>query len=83
MLVNRMNNNLNKVLETSKFAVEKAKHVKFNYDKVDALVEELLQFYNVHYLTKVPYDIYRMSTKDIINFLLIYDSIDFSFWSQS
>ena len=60
---------LDKVLETSKFVVDNAKHVKINYD-------------NVHYLTKVPYGVYDMSTRDIINFLLIYDSIDFSFWGN-
>ena len=71
---------LDKVLETSKFVVDNAKHVKINYDKANELIDELLKFDNVHYLTKVPYGVYDMSTRDIINFLLIYDSIDFSFW---
>ncbi len=70
---------LDKVLETSKFVVDNAKHVKINYDKANELIDELLKFDNVHYLTKVPYGVYDMSTRDIINFLLIYDSIDFSF----
>ena len=73
---------LNKVLETSRFVVDNAKHVKINYDKANQLIDELLKFDNVHYLTKVPYDVYDMSTKDIVNFLLIYDSIDFSFWGN-
>ncbi len=30
----------------------------------------------------MPYGIYDMSTKDIVNFLLIYDAIDFSFWGN-
>lgn len=71
-----------KVLETSKFVVDNAKHVKINYDKANELIDELLKFDNVHYLTKVPYGVYDMSTRDIINFLLIYDSIDFSFWGN-
>lgn len=73
---------LDKILETSRFVVNNAKHVKINYEKVNALTEELLKFNNVHYLTKVPYEIYDMDTKDIINFLLIYDAIDFSFWGN-
>ena len=73
---------LDKVLETSKFVVDKAKHVKINYHKANELIDELLKFDNVHYLTKVPYGVYDMSTRDIINFLLIYDSIDFSFWGN-
>jgi len=71
---------LNKILESSRFVVDNAKYVKINYDKANLLIEELLRFDNVHYLTKVPYGIYDMRTRDIVNFLLIYDSIDFSFW---
>lgn len=77
-----MNNKLNEILETSKFVVNNAKHVKINYDKVDVLIDELLKFNNVHYLTKLPYAVYEMSTKDLVNFLLVYDSIDFSFWGN-
>ena len=66
---------LDKVLETSKFVADNAKHVKINYDKANELIDELLKFDNVHYLTKVPYGVYDMSTRDIINFLLIYDSL--------
>ncbi len=73
---------LNKVLETSKYVVDNAVHVKINYDKANELINELLDFDNVHYLTKVSYPIYDMSTKDIVNFLLIYDSINFSFWGN-
>ena len=73
---------LNKVLKTNRFVVDNAKHVKINYDKANELIDELLKFDNVHYLTKVPYSVYDMNTIDIINFLLIYDSIDFSFWGN-
>ncbi len=73
---------LNEVLETSKFVVDNAKHVKINYDKARELIDELLNFDNVHYLAKVPYPVYDMSTRDLVNFLLIYDSIDFSFWGD-
>lgn len=73
---------LDKVLETNKFVVDNAKHVRINYDKATQLIDELLNFENVHYLTKVPYDVYNMNTRDIINFLLIYDAIDFSFWGN-
>lgn len=73
---------LDKVLETCQFVVDNTKHVRINYDKANELISELLDFDNVHYLIKVPYDIYGMSTKDIVNFLLIYDAIDFSFWGN-
>lgn len=73
---------IEKVLQTCRFVVDNAKHVNINYNKANLLIDELLEFDNVHYLTKVPYGIYDMNTKDIVNFLLIYDSIDFSFWGN-
>ena len=73
---------LEKVIPKCKFVVDNAKHVKINYEKTSELIDELLKFDNVHYLTKVPYAVYEMDTRDIINFLLIYDSIDFSFWGN-
>lgn len=73
---------LSKVLESCKFVTDNAKHVKINYDKANEIINELLLFNNEHYLTKVPYPIYTMSTRNLVNFLLIYDSIDFSFWGN-
>lgn len=63
--------------------VDYVRHVKINYSKANDLIEELLKFEYIHYLVEVPYDIYHMSTKNVINFLLIYDSINFSFWGDS
>ena len=73
---------LDNVLDTCKYVVDNSKYVKINYNNIDSLIDELLAFNNVHYLTKVPYKVYDMSTQDIVNFLLIYDSIDFSFWGK-
>lgn len=73
---------LKKVLESCQYVVDNSTHVKINYDKAESLIEELLEFDNVHYLTKVPYPIYDMPVEDIINFLLIYDAIDYSFWGD-
>lgn len=77
-----MEDKLDKVLESCQYVANNAVHVKINYDKADELIEELLKFDNIHYLAKVPYDVYGMDIEDIINFLLIYDAIDFSFWGN-
>lgn len=73
---------LDKVLDTSKYVVENSKHVSIDYNNITNLIDELYNFNNVHYLSKVKYPIYDMDIKDLINFLLIYDSIDFSFWGN-
>lgn len=71
---------LDKVLDTSKYVVKTSKHVSIDYSNITNLIDELYNFNNVHYLSKVKYPIYDMDIKNLINFLLIYDSIDFSFW---
>lgn len=73
---------LNEVLNTCKYVEQNSKHVKINYEKINELIDELQNYTNVHYLKNVPYKVYDMDTKDIVNFLLIYDSIDFSFWGE-
>lgn len=73
---------LGKVLDSCQYVVENATHVKINYNKANDLIEDLLKFDNVPFLTKVPYDVYGMNIKEIVNFLLIYDAIDFSFWGN-
>lgn len=73
---------LEKVLETSKYVVDNAIYVRINFNKINLLTEELSSFNSSHFATKLPYDFQNMNTKEIINFLLIYDSIIFSFWGS-
>lgn len=73
---------LKEVLNSCEHVVNNSKHVKINYKNADKLIPELINFNNVHYLVKLPCDILNMNTKDIVNLLLIYDSINFSFWGN-
>ncbi len=73
---------LKKVLKSCDYVVNNSTHVKINNNKADGLIDELLLFDHSHYLIKSSYDVYSMYTKDIINFLLIYDSIYFSLWGN-
>lgn len=73
---------LNQILKSCEFVTSQAKHVRINYEAAKNLSSKLLDYNFIHNLTKIPYDIYAMPTRDIINFLLIYQSIDFSFWGN-
>lgn len=75
-------NMLESILHTSKYVVDNAKHVSINYDNIDKLISELDNYKSIHYLTNIGYDVYGMNTSDLVNFLLIYDAIDFSFWGN-
>ena len=58
---------LDKVLDTSKYVVKTSKHVSIDYGNITNLIDELYNFNNVHYLSKVKYPIYDMNIKDLIN----------------
>lgn len=73
---------LNKVLDSSEFVVDRAKHVGIDYDKISGLTADLSEFKYVHYLTKVRYPVYEMGIRNLVNFLLIFDAINFSFWGE-
>jgi hypothetical protein len=73
---------LNKIIESSKYVCEKAKYVSINYENINLLTNELLSMKNEHYFNKIPIRIIDKNIKDIVNFLLIYDAIDYSFWGK-
>lgn len=71
---------LKKVIDSCNYVVKNSKDVKINYDNIDHLIDELLVFNNKHYMLSNPFGIMDLDTKDLVNFLLLYDSIDFCFW---
>lgn len=74
---------LEEILKTCTYVTKNSKHVSINYEKIDDLIIQLKNYKSKrHYLMNMPYDIYKMDTDNLINLLLIYDSINFSFWGD-
>jgi len=73
---------LSEIINASKYSKNNAKDVKINYDKIQPLIDEIGNFKYQHYLTKNPFGIMNLSLEEIVNFLLVYDAIDFSFWGD-
>lgn len=71
---------LKRVIDSCNYVAENSKDVKINYDNIESLIDELLVFNNKHYMLSNPFGIMDLEIKDLINFLLLYDSIDFCFW---
>lgn len=75
----------NPILETTKFVVDHAKYVKINKNK---LIEFCKHFdhkdkENIrHWLNDAPFNINILDEKDRLNFLLIFNSISFSYWGN-
>jgi hypothetical protein len=73
---------LEQILKDCKFVSDNSESVKINYSKIEPLIEELNEFSNQQYLITNPFGIMELDDEQIINFMLLYDAIDFSFWGN-
>ena len=76
-------NKLEEVLDTCSYVYENSKHVRIDINKVKVLAKDnRFNEKTAHWLSSNPYGILDLDVEDIINFLVIYDSIDCSFWGD-
>ncbi len=73
---------LNKIIESCKYVSKNSKSVKINKTKIDEFVKTINKVKQKHWLSFSPYDLLDLPVETIINFLLVYESIDFSFWGS-
>lgn len=75
------NNPFLKIIETCHFVCTNAKHVQINYDKLDKLLEEEISC-GKYWGESNLFHFMDLDISTIINFLLLYQSIGFSFWGD-
>ncbi|MFV0250202.1 MAG: queuosine salvage family protein [Bacilli bacterium] len=73
---------LDKILSSCKYVVDNAKDVTINYSKIDELIKSTKDIDNSHWLYNSPFGILDFDVKDIVNFLLVYHSVGFSYWGN-
>ena len=67
---------LKKVMNSCQFVYDNSHWVKINYEKIKELI---LPINNTHWLQNNPYGILNLDIDNLINFILVYHSIGFSF----
>lgn len=70
---------LKKVMNSCQFVYDNSHWVKINYEKIKELI---LPINNTHWLQNNPYGILNLDIENLINFILVYHSIGFSFWGN-
>lgn len=70
---------LDKITKSCRYVANNSKYVKINEDKLTEFISTMKDLKTVHWLNYVPYNILDLPVETIINFLLIYDSINFLF----
>ena len=73
---------LKEIIESCKYVVKKSENVKISEIKLNDFIDEMKNIECKHWLSSSPFGLLELPVETNINFLLIYESIDFSFWGD-
>ena len=73
---------LNKIKDSCKYVVENSQHVKIDYSKLDDFIANIDCNNLKNWLLYNPYNLLDLDIETLVNFLLVFESIDYSFWGQ-
>ena len=73
---------LEEIIKSCKYVSENSKSVQINEINLDNFIKEINNIETKHWLSFSPFNLLDLPVETIINFLLIYESIDFSFWGN-
>ena len=73
---------LDDVKNTCRFVMDSSEHVKINYHKIDEFIKTI-EFNNLkNWLMSNPYNLLDLDVEKIINLLLVFECICYSFWGN-
>lgn len=73
---------MNKILESTKYVVENSENVKINREKISEFCKNIDHTHVKHWLKEAPFKISNLNDIEKLNFLLIFNSISFSYWGE-
>lgn len=73
---------LENIIICCNYVSKNSKHVTIDEEKLNHFVENIKDIKMNHWLSSSPFGLLDLSDETIINFLLIYESINFSFWGE-
>lgn len=73
---------LEKIITSCKYVANNSKSVQINEKKIDEFINQIKEIKPKHWLSFSPYNLLELPVDTIINFLLVYEAIDFSFWGN-
>lgn len=73
---------LDKIIKSCKYVANNSKSVKINETNLERFIGKIKKVETEHWLAFSPYNLLDLPTETIINFLLVYEAIDFSFWGN-
>lgn len=73
---------LNKIKDTCQYVMNNSKYVKINYDILDKFIYDMEYKDLKNWLIYNPYNLLDLDIETIVNFLLVFEAIDYSFWGE-
>lgn len=73
---------LDKIKNSCKYVVENSEHIKIDYSKLDDFIANIDCNNLKNWLLYNPYNLLDLDIETLVNFLLVFESIDYSFWGQ-
>ena len=73
---------LDKIKNSCKYVVENSQHVKIDDSKLDDFIANIDCNNLKNWLLYNPYNLLDLDIETLVNFLLVFESIDYSFWGQ-
>lgn len=73
---------IEKIITSCEYVAANSKHVSINLDNLNQLVDSITDIKMEHWLASSPFGLLELPVETIVNFLLVYESIDFSFWGD-
>lgn len=73
---------LEKIKESCNYVAANSKYVSINYKRLDEYIKTIDCKKIKFWLSNNPYNLFDMEIDKIINFMLLFDSIDYCFWGQ-
>lgn len=71
-----------KIKNSTKYIIENSKYVSINYSKLDKFIKNIDCTNLKNWLLYNPYNLLELNVEKIINFLLFFEAIDYSFWGE-
>ncbi len=73
---------LNKIHESCAYVMNNSEYVKINYDKLNDFISNMEIKESKYWLNGNPYNMFDLGIEKIVNMLLVFEAIDFSFWGS-
>ena len=77
-----MRNIFEEIVITNKFVIQNAKYVSIKDENIKEFATKIDKIKVNNWLETSSYDLLNENIEDIINFLLYFEAIDFSFWGD-